>query len=769
MGFKLCLLIASVIGAVSTQSFRVCVPESTPSATCQSMSKDDSQVQCLRVESRVDCALKLASSEADIGFFNEEETLLLAQEQPEHHRVIATVRDSTRLDPYSFEAVAIVPATHTNGLEGLRGGVYCHPGLGHPEVRWSPRVLKTLEEQAARTDRCPDVETAGKTAEEVEVETLNSFFSAACRPGAWSANATVDANLKSRFPNLCSLCGENSNCNEYTIDMGVLIAGIRNDNRHIQSLQCLNINSRAANRSAVAYVAWQHVREYFTIRNTEDVNSFHVLCPNGTTIPLSVENLASTVSPCSFVSQPWGTIIANPTHAPTLLSALQQWWPNGMNPGQNTWQSIMFNAVAGGVNARIVFENSPVFPVNYTRAIRQISPIESTSSCLPARRWCVISEPELLKCNWVRSASYVLGVQPPISCQLRRNILECLADIRDNNSDFIAAGSNYGYLARSLYQLGPVKLVQNSQQDAARIAAFVNEAAASSENITRFENLRGKRACFPEFGGLAYMAFVRAGRERGVLPNSECDYARVVGEFFEGACAPGAIDASHSISNSTTFNASVLCSACRPNTDVAANVSADQPICTWDQSNLFFGNNGSLACLNNPNNDVAFLNTRNITRYLQSMNLNPNQFRALCRDNTLASQPGTNVDDNCLLAFVVDAEVLTRRSDPQFNSLNVLLDWIELYFGYNAASGSQLINFEIFSQFRGISNLLFKDSTIDLTEPSITSTHAPARNYMELFQHLDACTGAAPGVASKSIYSVLTIFIMGFITRFVIA
>lgn len=47
------------------------------------------------------------------------------------------------------------------------------------------------------------------------------------------------------------------------------------------------------------------------------------------------------------------------------------------------------------------------------------------------------------------------------------------------------------------------------------------------------------------------MSFVRAGRERGVLPSSECDYARVVGEFFEGACAPGAIDASHSISNTT--------------------------------------------------------------------------------------------------------------------------------------------------------------------------------------------------------------------------
>lgn len=49
--------------------------------------------------------------------------------------------------------------------------------------------------QAANSDRCLEHETLDRTAEELEVQQLSRFFSAACRPGPWSANATIDANL----------------------------------------------------------------------------------------------------------------------------------------------------------------------------------------------------------------------------------------------------------------------------------------------------------------------------------------------------------------------------------------------------------------------------------------------------------------------------------------------------------------------------------------------------------------------------------------------
>jgi hypothetical protein len=61
-----------------------------------------------------------------------------------------------------------------------------------------------------------------------------------------------------QFPSLCALCGPNSQC-DYTLDMGVTVAGINNQNAHVKALECLRTSGD------VAYVAWQHVREFFTV------------------------------------------------------------------------------------------------------------------------------------------------------------------------------------------------------------------------------------------------------------------------------------------------------------------------------------------------------------------------------------------------------------------------------------------------------------------------------------------------------------------------
>ncbi|CAH2080305.1 unnamed protein product, partial [Iphiclides podalirius] len=173
---------------------KVCVSNSNP-VLCQNLDKDGSQAVCEPVESRVDCALKLSRNAADFGVFSEEEMMLLSQQQPNDNRIVATIRDVNRQEPYAFEAVAIVPNSHTGGLEGLIGGKYCHPGFDESEIRWSPRVLKAFERVVARTDRCPDANVAQKTAEEMEIETLSRAFSSGCRPGPWSSNATIDERL----------------------------------------------------------------------------------------------------------------------------------------------------------------------------------------------------------------------------------------------------------------------------------------------------------------------------------------------------------------------------------------------------------------------------------------------------------------------------------------------------------------------------------------------------------------------------------------------
>lgn len=50
----------------------------------------------------------------------------------------------------------------------------------------------------------------------------------------------------------------------------------------------------------------------------------------------------------------------------------------------------------------------------------------------------------------------------------------------------------------------------------------------------------------------AYVAFVRAAQDRSVISTTECDYGKAVSEFFSGACAPGAQDASHALSDTVS-------------------------------------------------------------------------------------------------------------------------------------------------------------------------------------------------------------------------
>ncbi|XP_064075815.1 transferrin-like [Vanessa tameamea] len=762
MGFKLILVAAFLVGCATAQNYRICIP-TTSTQICQNLDNIGSQVICERVETKVDCAIKIARGAADIGIFSEEEIVLLGHQQPSEHRVVASIRDVSRPEPFAFEAVAVVPFNHTGGLEGLRGGKYCHPGFDQNEQRWSPRVLKAFELAVARTDRCPDSSTDRKTAEELEVDTLSKFFTSACRPGPWSANTTVDNDLRNRYPSLCSLCGENANCSRYTLDMGVTVAGIQNTNRHIQALECLRSN----NNGTVAYVAWQHVREFFTIRNPQDATSFALICEDGSLRVLTTEVLTSATAPCSFVKQPWSTIVASSSTAAAVQASMREWWPNGANPGGNSWQSVLFNAVIGGANARLTFEDGIPTTQNYTSNVRNFTTITGSSSCIPARRWCTISAQEHNKCTWIRSAAYTLGIEPAISCQQRSNIFECLTDIRDNTADFTVTPSNYGYLSRQHYRLSSVKLVQNSRSNPlafTRVAALLRES--STQSITRFENLRGKKACFPEFGGISYVAFVRAAHERGVISSSECDYGRAVGEFLDSACAPGALDNSHALTESN-YNATNLCSLCKSSVSVAGG---NDFTCAYDETNMFYGNNGSILCLADPNSDIAFVELQNIESHLRTAGLQQTDVRMLCRNNTLAASTGVTVDQNCLLAYVVDSEVLARRNDPLLNSLNTMLDSLEMHFGYSAANGAQLINLEMYSPFDGISDLLFKDTAIGLSEPSSESTSEPIKNYNELFQHLESCTGSAaplPGLATRSFVSFITLIVTSLVVRFV--
>lgn len=98
----------------------------------------------------------------------------------------------TKIDTADFESVVVVKATHKNGIKGLKGLNYCHPGLyyDHSE-RWSERFLKQFE----RSIVTPDCDNQLTSPAEIEVDAIAKYFPSACRPGTWSNNPEEDQRL----------------------------------------------------------------------------------------------------------------------------------------------------------------------------------------------------------------------------------------------------------------------------------------------------------------------------------------------------------------------------------------------------------------------------------------------------------------------------------------------------------------------------------------------------------------------------------------------
>ncbi|GBP81952.1 Transferrin [Eumeta japonica] len=404
----------------------------------------------------------------------------------------------------------------------------------------------------------------------------------------------------------------------------------------------------------------------------------------------------------------------------------------------------------------IMSRSTPCLICTSVKLGRNLADIDATRFYMPTQRWCTISEAEQHKCEWVRHALHTLGVEPALSCQRGRSPLHCLWDIRAYNADFIAIDSNYGYSARHNYGLSSILIVKNYYTSKYRIAALVR----STSNVTSFENLRGKKACFPEFGGIAFLSFVATGHNKSILSTSECNYAKVVAEFFNGTCAPGALDSMHRLYDSI-FNINSLCNVCKSQYPAVGN--RPSLTCKTDSANLYYGNDGALTCLADQSADVAFVEVQDLNEYLHRLNLPANTFRPLCRGNNSLGSPGAFITDDCLMSRVINSEVLGRKYDLHLVSLTSLLKRLDHYFGSRVPAVRRLIDLQVYSLFNGTSNLLFKDSVTGLFSPS-HSRLTLVKDYFELFEHLDSCKGSAKDLAVNGLFCLLAMMVVSVLT-----
>ncbi|XP_072758245.1 transferrin-like [Anoplolepis gracilipes] len=677
--------------------YKFCAPLDTVSDdACYVLQRGESKVSCLRVADSAECAIRLAQGEADFGVFNAEELLLTYQFYPLDILPILQLRHKDKQDEeFEFQTVAVVHADFTQKIvspgerfEHLKDGGLCHPGFSKSQW-WNDYILKYFEKTVNRP-RCQK----NVTVVENEIRSLRDFFGKACRPGDWTADSSIDQELKNKYPELCALCDNQATCTYNR----------KEKHGHFGALECL-----ARRKGKVAYVALSYVREYLKTNAT-----FQFLCPNGNILPLTSE------TPCTWLKQPWSVVAARKAVAQSLKNDLWKWLKSPSSYKENDWEIALNKIIQGDSWAFNVTEMSLA---TYLSKGREID-ISSSETCGETIRWCTIGDLETNKCTWVAKAARALGVEPSISCIKSNSTFECFRDIAEDRADIITIDSNYGYLARTVYDLSTVLYSETEMDKNSITIAVVREPKDDNYPVKTFHDLRNRKACFPEYGGISWLSFINIARTSGIISSKSCNYPLLVSKLLSGACTPGIEDADHSRTAVPADISSKLCSACRYQNNTS---------CAVNETNRYYSDKGAMRCLSEGAGDVAFVEAANVIE----STIDSSMYRVLCKNGSLAETPGFKFDEFCALSVTIDSELVGRKNDTQFSRTDTFLALLKIedWLGYRVSARRPI---HIYGPFNGTLDLLFKDSTSGLVPTSSTKKSVLA--YKELFSHVDECS-----------------------------
>lgn len=94
-----------------------------------------------------------------------------------------------------------------------------------------------------------------------------------------------------------------------------------------------------------------------------------------------------------------------------------------------------------------------------------------------------------------------------------------------------------------------------------------------------------------------------------------------------------------------------------------------------------------------------------IVEHAATLQLNENDYRIICRNGSLASFTGFNVDKDCALTTIVDGEVVARPNSSKLPGIINALNSFDKYFQVDP-------DFKMFNVFKGTKHLLFKVTSL---------------------------------------------------------
>lgn len=87
--------------------------------------------------------------------------------------------------------------------------------------------------------------------------------------------------------------------------------------------------------------------------------------------------------------------------------------------------------------------------------------------------------------------------------------------------------------------------------------------------------------------------------------------------------------------------------------------------------------------------------------HANALQIDPNDYRIICANGSLAQYSGFDVDDDCALTTIVDGEIVVSRQNPKIDGIINALVSFDKYFQHDP-------DFKMFNAFSGKTDLLFK-------------------------------------------------------------
>ncbi|GAB1859923.1 Transferrin [Camponotus japonicus] len=455
----------------------------------------ESPITCIIEIDRFGCVRRMIENNVDFTVLEPEE--LVAIKNYYLYKVLVT--NELKPTQYESERFQVVAIAHKNvqRIWDIKGKRLCHPGFNAIN-NWST-VFSTYLENVIIPKECD----SNMTLFENRVHALSKFFEMACIAGPWSSDTIFDYQLKSKYKNLCAACDNPSSCyitDQYYGEEGVLF--------------CLTDN--------VGDVAWvrldiarAHFKEQMIV--TQD---YKFLCPDGTTKPLIFDK------PCVWISKPWPIIVATMQSAAKIADMMKS--VSNTSCWRNNVLQLMENYYVTSTDI-----DTLDIPSDYLSRFPSFVSAYAQSDCRPSRdvRWCVVSDLESRKCDSLRAASIVYGVQPKIYCFQEKNRESCLKAIQDNLMDIFFVQPEELLEARMKGLKPIVHAMANAKEDVNRIVAVVRVNSA----FLTIKDLKGARASFTGYRSVGWNAFVTLMRNMSDR-NWDCSDAQVVAKFFKNSC-----------------------------------------------------------------------------------------------------------------------------------------------------------------------------------------------------------------------------------------